>query len=311
MSESKRRILCDEDGNRLVSLSAIKALHRGHVEIPSRDALLRNIQAHLESCGDDELASELIRMRFNDLRERIVTLLEAPFGEIVRIMQDDMGFDDELDAVNFRGTGRRAAEAFFDMHPPRFLVEQGIALELRTRFPALRDFTVYDSMVASFDNVAFGLCPHHLLPIRYIIHVAYVPYDDEREVGEVVGLSKLSRAAVAIANQPILHEDVAQRIADIFHANEDSAEEEDDNGYTDSYEDPEDSAEVDRMSIRSKGAAVVVNGQHLCVCGRGATQRNATNMAMALRGVFAENSAGIKDEFLHHVAREAKLTLKF
>jgi len=51
----------------------------------------------------------------------------------------------------------------------------------------------YTEMVISKHNTAFGVCPHHLLPVVYRISMAYIP------TNKVLGLSKLSRLARMIA----------------------------------------------------------------------------------------------------------------
>ena len=69
----------------------------------------------------------------------------------------------------------------------------------------------YTEMVISKHNTAFGVCPHHLLPVIYRISMAYIPTE------KVLGLSKLSRLARLIARGPRLQEDLTHELADILH----------------------------------------------------------------------------------------------
>ena len=68
------------------------------------------------------------------------------------------------------------------------IYETCVEAMLERTFPAR-----YDEMVISKHNVAFGLCPHHLLPVIFRISVAYIPKT------KVLGISKLSRMAQLMA----------------------------------------------------------------------------------------------------------------
>jgi len=231
-------------------------------------------------------------------------MLAGPFGEIIQIMQEECGYSSERDERNFAGTARRAAEAWFDMHPPRWLLTQEMLYQLMTRFPGYRESIpgedgidrTYNSMVVSIDNVVWGICPHHLMPIHYIVHLAYLPNED-KQGAEVLGLSKLSRVARSIGCQPLLHEDVAELISDVLYMPEGE----------DAQDEDEEHSLWNKLRVRSQGSAVIVDAMHSCVCARGVTQEGARTSVMALRGTFAENDMNIRDEFLAHVERNARL----
>lgn len=64
-----------------------------------------------------------------------------------------------------------------------------------------------DQMVIVKDIECFGMCPHHLLPIIYKVHIGYIPK------GKAVGLSKLARLAIALSSFPKIQENFTTEIA--------------------------------------------------------------------------------------------------
>jgi len=81
-------------------------------------------------------------------------------------------------------TAARAAKGLHELIHDQEQVEFQVSAMLGKTFPAK-----YTEMVISKHNTAFGVCPHHLLPVVYRISMAYIPVD------KVLGLSKLSRLA--------------------------------------------------------------------------------------------------------------------
>jgi GTP cyclohydrolase I len=119
----------------------------------------------------------------------------------------------------------------------------------------------HDQMVIVRDIVCFGMCPHHLLPVKYTMTLGYMPK------GKVVGLSKLARLGIAIASLPKLQEDITREIADVME-------------------------EI----LRSKGVMVIINGLHGCMAYRG-VEMEAITTTSECRGLFRKEGA-VKAEFL-------------
>lgn len=149
---------------------------------------------------------------------------------------------------NFRETAERAAKAAQEMVRPVAEIEQEIDDLLTKTFPAR-----YDQMVISKHNICFGLCPHHLLPVIYRVSAAYIPKD------RVVGISKLSRLIRLLARRPVLQEDLTHELAELLFSR-----------------------------LDSKGAAVYVEGLHMCMAARGVEAHEARLVTSAVRGVFTE-----------------------
>ncbi|MBP6836818.1 MAG: GTP cyclohydrolase I [Kofleriaceae bacterium] len=123
-----------------------------------------------------------------------------------------------------------------------------VAALLAKTFPAK-----FTEMVISKNNTAFGVCPHHLLPVIYRISMAYIP------TRKVLGLSKLSRLARLMARGPRLQEDLTHELSLILHE-----------------------------QLDSQGAAVHVEGLHMCMAARGVGAHEARLVTSAVRGVFLE-----------------------
>lgn len=114
----------------------------------------------------------------------------------------------------------------------------------------------YDEVVLLRDIDFHSLCEHHLLPFHGRAHVAYLPD------GQVVGLSKLARTVEAFARRPQVQERMTCQIADALMEH-----------------------------LAPKGAAVVIEAEHMCMKMRGVRKPNGIMVTSALRGAFKENAA--------------------
>jgi GTP cyclohydrolase IA len=158
---------------------------------------------------------------------------------------------------NFAETAARAAKALHELIHDQKQVRVQVGALLEKTFPAK-----YTEMVISKHNTAFGVCPHHLLPVVYQISMAYIPTD------KVLGLSKLSRLARMIARGPRLQEDLTHELADILH-----------------------------RQLASQGSAVYIEGLHMCMAARGVGAHEARLVTSGVRGVFLESLA-TREEFI-------------
>ncbi len=165
-----------------------------------------------------------------------------------------LGFDDK--DANFADTGKRAAKALHELVHDQKQVRAEVDKLLAKTFPAK-----YTEMVISKHNTAFGVCPHHLLPVIYRVSVAYIP------TSKVLGLSKLSRLVRLIARAPRLQEDLTHELADILH-----------------------------LQLQSQGSAVYIEGLHMCMAARGVEAHEARLVTSGVRGVFLEMAT--REEFI-------------
>ena len=166
-----------------------------------------------------------------------------------------LGYDTKDE--NFSETAARAAKALHELIHDQKQVQVQVSALLAKTFPAK-----YTEMVISKHNTAFGMCPHHLLPVVYRISMAYIPTD------KVLGLSKLSRLARMIARGPRLQEDLTHELADILH-----------------------------VQLASQGSAVYIEGLHMCMAARGVGAHEARLVTSGVRGVFLDELA-TREEFI-------------
>jgi GTP cyclohydrolase I len=166
-----------------------------------------------------------------------------------------LGYD--IKDENFADTASRAAKGLHELIHDQKQVQFQVSALLGKTFPAK-----YTEMVISKHNTAFGVCPHHLLPVVYRISMAYIPTD------KVLGLSKLSRLARMIARGPRLQEELTHELADALHD-----------------------------QLASQGSAVYIEGLHMCMAARGVGAHEARLVTSGVRGIFLDHLA-TREEFI-------------
>ena len=176
-----------------------------------------------------------------------------------------LGFD--VGDPNFLDTAKRAAKGLHELIHDQKQVKPAVEELLEKTFPAK-----YTEMVISKHNTAFGVCPHHLLPVIYRISMAYIPTQ------KVLGLSKLSRLARMVARGPRLQEDLTHELADILH-----------------------------LQLQSQGSAVYIEGLHMCMAARGVGAHEARLVPSGVRGVFLELAT--REEFIKLVVAPTSTVL--
>jgi GTP cyclohydrolase I len=188
-----------------------------------------------------------------DLDPNALALFEQGYAKIVDGLRT-LGYS--VDDENFTDTVKRAAKGFHELVHDQKQVRSQIDQMLSKTFPAK-----YTEMVISKHNIAFGVCPHHLLPVVYNISAAYLP------TKKVLGLSKLSRLIRLVARAPRLQEDLTHELSAILHE-----------------------------QLDSQGSAVYVEGLHMCMAARGVGAHEARLVTSAVRGVFLELAT--REEFI-------------
>lgn len=190
-----------------------------------------------------------------DINKKALALFEEGYDKILAGL-DQLGYDVKTDA-NFHGTAARAAKGLSQLMRNRSEVSREVEEMLTKTFPAK-----YKDMVISKHNVAFGVCPHHLLPVVYRISVAYIP------TSKVLGISKLSRLAKLLARAPMLQEDLTHELSRIL------------------FED-----------LQSTGSGTYIEGLHMCMASRGAGAHETRVVTSAMRGAFLDQMA-TRQEFM-------------
>jgi GTP cyclohydrolase I len=107
-----------------------------------------------------------------------------------------------------------------------------------------------------------SVCEHHLLPVRGVAHVGYLPGE------RIVGLSKLARLVQSIAQRPQVQERMTAQVADWLHDH-----------------------------LAPKGVGVVIEAEHLCMSVRGVHADGARTVTSTLHGLLRDQPAA-RQEFL-------------
>lgn len=126
----------------------------------------------------------------------------------------------------------------------------------------------YDGMVVVQDIPFTSLCEHHMVPFLGHAHIGYIPD------GKVVGLSKLARVVNAYSRRLQIQERLTLEVADAIEKHLDPS-----------------------------GVIVVVTAEHMCMTIRGVQAPGTLTTTSAVRGVFADNEAGEKEEFLRLIGK--------
>ena len=141
----------------------------------------------------------------------------------------------------FDGTGERLGRAFDEFCWTSKAIEAEIQKALKSEF----DYDI-DEMLVEGPIDVWTLCPHHLLPCHFDVYVGYIP------TGQVLGLSKFARIAVALGKRPVIQEMFTKEFGDIISTR-----------------------------LKPTGVGVFVVGQHGCMQSRGIKQRaNVTTAAL-------------------------------
>ncbi len=113
----------------------------------------------------------------------------------------------------------------------------------------------YDQMVLSRDIEMYSMCEHHVLPFFGKAHVAYIP--DKR----VIGISKLARLVDIYARRLQIQERLGEQVTSAM-----------------------------MEYLKPKGAACVIEAQHLCMMMRGCSKQNSVMVTSSLKGIFLDDS---------------------
>jgi len=110
-------------------------------------------------------------------------------------------------------------------------------------------------MVIVKDIPFYSLCEHHFLPFHGVAHVGYIPD------GRIVGISKLARLVEIMARRPQVQERLTSQIADLI-----------------------------MEGLQARGAAVLIEAEHLCLTMRGIKKPGSKVVTSANRGLFRDDA---------------------
>lgn len=136
----------------------------------------------------------------------------------------------------------------------------------------------YTDFILVRGHEIWTLCPHHLLPVRMCVSLAYIPD------GKVLGLSKLVRVMQQANTGPVMQERFTYEVRARLEKALETCE-----GIPGSLMIAEDPPYVSAAySPNQKGICVIVEGWHGCMSMRG-VKSNASTITMATSGEFDKN----------------------
>ena len=109
-------------------------------------------------------------------------------------------------------------------------------------------------MVLLKDVELYSMCEHHVLPFYGKAHVAYIPD------GLVLGVSKLARLVDLYARRMQIQERIGEQVTSAL-----------------------------MEFLKPKGAACIIEAEHMCMRMRGCSKQSSTMVTSSLKGVFIED----------------------
>jgi len=158
----------------------------------------------------------------------------------------EKGLKLNINDENLIDTPKRFAKSYAEIFSGLSHTKEDIERLFKACFPS-----DYKGIILEEDISVFSMCPHHFLPIRYEVHIGYIPD------GCIVGLSKLPRIVEALAKKPSLQEQFTEDIVN----------------------------EID-SHVKPKGVICTVRGAHYCMQMRGVKQKDVWTTTSSVRGVF-------------------------
>jgi GTP cyclohydrolase I len=120
--------------------------------------------------------------------------------------------------------------------------------------------SVYSGIVAIKNIQVWGTCPHHFLPVDYVVNVGYLPGE------KVLGASKIPRVVELLAQRPVLQEDLTMDIVNYLE-----------------------------RTLQPKGVIAQVKGRHHCMIVRGIKKADTWMSTSSITGVFHQTSSLIQE----------------
>jgi GTP cyclohydrolase I len=118
------------------------------------------------------------------------------------------------------------------------------------------DAGTYDQIVLLKDCELYSMCEHHMLPFFGKAHIAYIPND------KVIGISKLARLLEIYSRRLQIQERIGEQVTEAI---------------------------MDYLG--AKGAACIIEAEHMCMRMRGVGKQNSTMVTSSLKGAFFTSSA--------------------
>jgi GTP cyclohydrolase I len=183
--------------------------------------------------------------------------IEKGVHYILKGLRNELGLD--LIDENLIDTPKRVARAYAEIFSGIRDTDKQIEEILASKFPSEGN----DEIIICKDVKVYSMCPHHLLPVEYTVHLGYLSDPNKY----VIGVSKLARLAEILAKRPVLQERLTVDIGKTLD------------------------------KLEGGGSIVYIKGIHFCMRMRGIKQQDSSIMTSYVSGVF-KTKISAKNEFL-------------
>jgi GTP cyclohydrolase I len=195
-----------------------------------------------------------------------MTILAPPDAPSVADLLPPTGIDRAAAEVAVADLLRALGRDLADPHlaeTPRRVTEAFLELltPLPHRWTVFPNSDGYDDIVMVRDIPFHSVCAHHLLPFSGTARIGYVPGE------RLMGLSKLARGLDLFARDLQIQERLTVQVADWLE-----------------------------QTLQPRGAAVLLEAEHLCMAIRGAHVSGTMTRTAATRGVLAQ-AGPLQDRF--------------
>jgi len=155
---------------------------------------------------------------------------------------------DDPNREGLKETPHRVLKSFKELYSGYAFKEADIKATLKT-------FTegACDEMVLVKDIELYSTCEHHMLPFIGKCHIGYIPN------GKVVGVSKLVRLMEIFSRRLQIQERIGDQVTEALMTH-----------------------------LGAKGAACVIEAQHLCMRMRGVEKQNSVMVTSSMKGAFRD-----------------------
>ena len=200
------------------------------------------------------------------LKDERIEKMEWHFQEIIKLLGED------VDREGLLETPQRIAKAWLELTG---------GLHTDPRLHLKKTFTADADEMVIVGNIPFSsICEHHFVPFTGTCHIGYIPgpaegSDPNEGPYKIVGLSKFARLVNGYASRPQVQEQLTNQIA----------------------------TAIDDI-LSPQGVIVVMKAGHMCMSLRGVKSTGSVTTTSAVRGLFATNVDGVKQEFFSLLALE-------
>jgi len=127
----------------------------------------------------------------------------------------------------------------------------------------------YDEMIVLRNIEVYSMCENHMLPFYGVAHVAYVPAEENNQVVEVIGVSKIARIVDTFSRRLQIQERLTDQITSFL-----------------------------MRELKPQGVGCIIKARHLCMMMRGVQKQHSEMITSSMIGLFRDDNKA-REEFIN------------